>query len=51
MGNEISNNVSDIKTMHVTNVFKYNHNTQSIYVVTVHVAKIHTHCVMINTIK
>ena len=50
MGNEISNNVSDIKAMHVADVFKYYHNTQSIYVVTVHVTKIHTHCVMTNTI-
>ena len=50
MGNEISNNASDITMIHVTNVFKYIPNTQSIYVVTVHVAKIHTHRMMINTI-
>jgi hypothetical protein len=50
MSNEISNNASDIKMIHVTEVFNYNHNTQSIYVVTVHVAYIHTHCVVINTI-
>ena len=50
MGNDISNNASDIKMIYVADVFKYNHNTQSIYVATVHVAKIHTHCVMINTI-
>ena len=50
MGNEISNNASDIEMIHVADVFKYNHNTQSIYVATVHVTNIHTHCVMINTI-
>ena len=50
MGNDILNNASDIKMIHVAGVFKYNHNTQSIYVATVHVAYIHTHCVMINTI-
>ena len=50
MGNDISNNASDIKMIHVAEVFKYNHNTHYMYVVTVHVAKIHTHCVMINTI-
>jgi hypothetical protein len=50
MGNEISNNASDIKMIHVTDVFNYNHTTQSIYVVTVHVTYTHTHCVMINII-
>ena len=50
MDNEISNNASDIKMIHVADIFKFNHNTQSIYVETVHVTNIHTHCVMINTI-
>ena len=50
MSIEISNNTSDIKMIHVADVFKCNYNTQSIYVVTVHVAYIHTQCVMINTI-
>ena len=51
MGNGISNNASDIKMIHIADVLKYNHNTQSMYVVTVHVTYIHTHCVMINTIE
>ena len=50
MGNTISNNASDIKMIHVADVFKYNHNAQSTYVVTVHATYIHAHCVMINTI-
>ena len=50
MGNEISNNASDIKMIHAVTVFKYNHNIHAIYVVTVYVAKIYTHCMMINAI-